>query len=106
MNAYLLFNFFPFLDLAKSDNASVLIHCQGGVSRSPTVTIAYLMHINKLSLTEAYEFVKNRRPCIAPNFNFMGQLLEMEQRRNGLNSCSLASRSDFIKKLSLCSASK
>lgn len=74
-----------FIDLAKSDNSSVLIHCQGGVSRSPTVTIAYLMHLNQVSLKEAYEFVKTRRPCIAPNLNFMGQLLEIEQTKNGRN---------------------
>jgi protein-tyrosine phosphatase len=68
-----------FIDLAKANNSAVLIHCQGGVSRSPTVTIAYIMHLNGLSLSDAYEFVKTRRPCIAPNLNFMGQLLEMEQ---------------------------
>ena len=68
-----------FIDLAKSNDSGVLIHCQGGVSRSPTVTIAYIMHLNGLSLSDAYEFVKTRRPCIAPNLNFMGQLLEMEQ---------------------------
>jgi dual specificity MAP kinase phosphatase len=70
-----------FIDEAKANNSAVLIHCQGGVSRSPTVTIAYLMHLNHVSLKEAYEFVKTRRPCIAPNLNFMGQLLEMEQAR-------------------------
>jgi len=68
-----------FIEDAKANNSAVLIHCQGGVSRSPTVTIAYIMHLNGLSLADAYEFVKTRRPCIAPNLNFMGQLLEMEQ---------------------------
>lgn len=70
-----------FIEMAKAENSAVLIHCQGGVSRSPTVTIAYLMHLKQVSLKEAYEFVKTRRPCIAPNLNFMGQLLEMEQSK-------------------------
>merc|ERR1719376_1513497 len=68
-----------FIEDAKANKSAVLIHCQGGVSRSPTVTIAYIMHLQGLSLADAYEFVKTRRPCIAPNLNFMGQLLEMEQ---------------------------
>jgi len=75
-----------FIELALADHSSVLIHCQGGVSRSPTITIAYLMHINKLSLKEAYDFVKGKRPCIAPNLNFMGQLLEIEQKSKGIDS--------------------
>jgi len=90
-----------FIDLAKADNSSVLIHCQGGVSRSPTVTIAYLMHLNHVTLKEAYEFVKTRRPCIAPNLNFMGQLLEIEQNRTGLTNYPM--RDDLISKLSFCS---
>lgn len=78
-----------FIDLAKADQCSVLIHCQGGVSRSPTVTIAYLMHLNKLTLKDAYQFVKEKRPCIAPNLNFMGQLLEMDSKTRGVEKSSL-----------------
>lgn len=31
-------------------------------------------------LTRAYEFVKERRPCISPNLHFMGQLLEFQKQ--------------------------
>jgi len=86
-----------FIDLAKADQSCVLIHCQGGVSRSPTVTIAYLMHLNKLSLKDAYQFVKEKRPCIAPNLNFMGQLLEMETRGRGGDTCCMVKNDEVLK---------
>ncbi|XP_065655413.1 dual specificity protein phosphatase 10 [Hydra vulgaris] len=90
-----------FIDQARSNNCSVLIHCQGGVSRSPTVTIAYLMHTNKQTFKEAYELVKLKRPCIAPNLNFMGQLWEMDQRKN-----TNASQSDCLLKKLICRGGK
>ena len=53
-------------------------------SRSATVTVAYIMKQQGLCLGDAYKFVKELRPVISPNLNFMGQLLKYEKnRRNG-----------------------
>jgi len=65
---------------ARCRGGKVLVHCQAGVSRSPTLVVAYLMARYGRSMMDAFNAVKERRPVVAPNFNFMGQLLEFEQR--------------------------
>ncbi|EDL29894.1 dual specificity phosphatase 9, isoform CRA_c [Mus musculus] len=78
-----LSQFFPeaiaFIDEALSQNCGVLVHCLAGVSRSVTVTVAYLMQKLHLSLNDAYDLVKRKKSNISPNFNFMGQLLDFER---------------------------
>ncbi|XP_061892320.1 dual specificity protein phosphatase 15 [Entelurus aequoreus] len=63
-----------FIDKAMSSGASVLIHCAAGISRSPALAVAYIMYSSGMDLDQAYRFVKERRPAISPNFNFLGQL--------------------------------
>jgi len=69
---------FDFIDEARKCNSKVLIHCEAGISRSPTITVAYLIYKNKMEALEAYNFVKKLRPIVSPNFGFMGQLMELE----------------------------
>ncbi|XP_043121018.1 dual specificity protein phosphatase 8 [Puntigrus tetrazona] len=68
-----------FIDKAKVSNCRVIVHCLAGISRSATIAIAYIMKTMGLSSDDAYRFVKDRRPSISPNFNFLGQLLEFER---------------------------
>lgn len=72
-------------DEARSKQCGILVHCLAGISRSVTVTVAYLMQRLHLSLNDAYDFVKRKKSNISPNFNFMGQLLDFE-RTLGLHS--------------------
>ncbi|XP_027630129.1 dual specificity protein phosphatase 6 isoform X2 [Tupaia chinensis] len=72
-------------DEARGKNCGVLVHCLAGISRSVTVTVAYLMQKLNLSMNDAYDIVKMKKSNISPNFNFMGQLLDFE-RTLGLSS--------------------
>ncbi|KAA0708206.1 Dual specificity protein phosphatase 10 [Triplophysa tibetana] len=73
---------FEYIEEAHQAGQGLLIHCQAGVSRSATIVIAYLMKHTWMTMTDAYKFVKSRRPIISPNLNFMGQLLEFEEDLN------------------------
>lgn len=70
---------------ARSANSAVLVHCLAGVSRSVTVTLAYLMHTRALSLNDAFTLVRNRKPDVSPNFHFMQQLESFESQLQGLS---------------------
>ncbi|XP_069618966.1 dual specificity protein phosphatase 16 [Ranitomeya imitator] len=69
-----------FIEKAKASNGRVLVHCLAGISRSATIAIAYIMKRMDMTLDEAYRFVKEKRPTISPNFNFLGQLLDFEKK--------------------------
>ncbi|XP_068149786.1 dual specificity protein phosphatase Mpk3 [Drosophila tropicalis] len=69
-----------FIEEARSANSAVLVHCLAGVSRSVTVTLAYLMHTRALSLNDAFMMVRDRKPDVSPNFHFMQQLQSFENQ--------------------------
>ena len=69
---------FAFIEEARVANEKVLVHCHAGMSRSVTVVLAYLMKYQGYSLNNAYDYVKQRKSNISPNFSFMEQLLQFE----------------------------
>lgn len=69
-----------YIDSVKTCHGRVLVHCQAGISRSATICLAYLIMKKRVKLEEAFEFVKQRRSIISPNFSFMGQLLQFESQ--------------------------
>lgn len=90
---------FSSVDEAREQGSGVLVHCHAGVSRSATVTVAYIMKRQGLCLGDAYKFVKDLRPVISPNLNFMGQLLKYERnKRNGESSWSARIQDTFFLK--------
>ncbi|KAG2122441.1 protein-tyrosine phosphatase-like protein [Suillus cothurnatus] len=65
---------------ALQSGGNVLVHCQQGVSRSPAIVIAYLIHDLGISYEQAYGLVKRRRPCINPNPGFVACLRAWEEK--------------------------
>ncbi|KAK7031151.1 tyrosine/serine/threonine protein phosphatase pps1 [Paramarasmius palmivorus] len=68
------------IDQAREEGGQVLVHCRVGVSRSATVTIAYVMKHLNLSLVDAYLIVRSRRlsVLIQPNMRLLYNLLGWE----------------------------
>lgn len=71
--------YLPFADEGRSQKIGVLVHCLAGVSRSVTITVAYLMSHMSLSLNDAFSLVRSRKSNVGPNFHFMEQLHAFER---------------------------
>lgn len=67
-------------DLKPTDK--LLVFCNRGVSRSPTVVMAHLIANRKLDFERAYELVKQRHPKMAPNSKFLTMLQNLGRTRN------------------------
>ena len=65
-----------FIESARLANTRVLVHCRVGVSRSSTITLAYVMAHLDLNLVESYLLVRSRRlsVLIQPNLLFFWEL--------------------------------
>lgn len=68
-----------FQDEARSRQKGVLVHCLAGISRSVTITVAYLMYKCSLNFNDAFNLVRKRKSNIAPNFHFLEQLQNFEK---------------------------
>lgn len=73
---------YEFIHKAREQGHGVLVHCQQGVSRSPTIVVAYLMKELKVDLKVAYSKVKSGRNKAKPKQNFLQQLMEFEKHLN------------------------
>jgi len=67
--------FLPIIDEGLSLNKKILVHCLMGLSRSPSIIVAYLMKKNSWSFDEAVKFVNSKRTHpININFGFTHKL--------------------------------
>lgn len=78
-------------DLFMLNNTeNILIVCAAGISRSPTIVLAYLLK-QKFTLRNAINFLLHKRPQIRPNNGFLLQLIayEINLQINQLESLDL-----------------
>lgn len=69
---------FLYIENIRIMDRRVFVHCNAGISRSPTIVIAYVMKHLKISFSEAFEFVKQTRITINPNAGFVSQLKDYD----------------------------
>ena len=74
---------FDFIESAKTQGKACFVHCSFGMSRSPSIVMAYLMKSENMSLSDALQKVKELRPVTAPNYGFIQQLLRYEESLHG-----------------------
>ena len=69
----------------------VYVHCHAGISRSPSLVIAYIMKYHQppcgRSMAAALEFVRSKRGCVDPNPGFVIQLKDYERKLNAAVRC-------------------
>ena len=88
---------FRFIDEALSvSGGRVLVHCMCGISRSGSLVVGYVLHRSpSMSLKQAFELVKEKRTCVAPNPAFADDLLSLEMRLRNDARASLK-REDMV----------
>ncbi|GMF19129.1 unnamed protein product [Phytophthora lilii] len=73
------YSMFDFIERARECGGRIFLHCVKGISRSPTMAIAYLMWYKNIGMYKALDFVRLARPIVDPNAGFIFQLTEWEQ---------------------------
>ncbi|ETL30637.1 hypothetical protein F442_16852 [Phytophthora nicotianae P10297] len=73
------YSIFDFIERARESGGRIFLHCVKGISRSPTMAIAYLMWYKNIGMYKALDFVRQSRPIVDPNAGFIFQLTEWEQ---------------------------
>ncbi|XP_033626479.1 dual specificity protein phosphatase 22-like [Asterias rubens] len=72
-----------FIHNCRVNQGCVLVHCIAGVSRSVTLTVAYLMTVTDHGWRDCLKAVKQARQVANPNFGFQRQLQTFEHTQVG-----------------------
>ena len=77
---------FRFIEDAKMIGGAVLVHCVAGMSRSVAIAVAWLVYGENVSLVNALNMVRGRRPVALPNVGFRLALAKFEVKTLGYSS--------------------
>ena len=73
----------------KKNGGKVFVHCIGGISRSSSLVLAYLVRYENMTLLDAHTLVKSKRLFIRPNAGFWEQLVQYEKEILGSNTVTM-----------------
>lgn len=77
----ILYDVFDYIEKVREQSGGrVLLHCCQGVSRSPALTIAYLMWRKNECFEDAFHDVKCKRNVVSPNMGFATQLMQWQSK--------------------------
>lgn len=68
-----------FIHESLSADKAILVHCLGGISRSSSIVIAYIMFTLDMPFQKAFDFVKGQHSKANPNSGFVDQLKKFEK---------------------------
>lgn len=74
------------LRLQLSLQKRTFVHCAKGISRAPTIAIAFLIRFHGLSFDDAFDFVRAKVSHAEPNAGFLMQLASLVPSPTPLNS--------------------
>lgn len=73
-----------------------------GVSRSASLCIVYLIKYERMSLRQAYHYVKSARPIIRPNVGFWKQMVDYERKLRGTLEFTRQPMAPFVQVTQRC----
>ncbi|RWS08043.1 dual specificity protein phosphatase MPK-4-like protein [Dinothrombium tinctorium] len=91
---------YEFIKEGQITGRNVIVHCVGGVSRSATIVIAYLMNKYKWSYLKTFRYLEKKRSIIDPNYGFKEQLKLFEEMGFKINTSNKTYRNLLLKNLS------
>jgi len=65
---------FQFIHNELKLNHRLLVHCSGGINRSPIIIICYLVKYCSFTLNNAIEYVKEKKPSIRIQPHYLKQI--------------------------------
>lgn len=75
-----------FMEESQKKKNKLLVHCQLGQNRSPTIVMAFLMKYHGMTLYRAWREVKQKRIIVQPNENYIKQLRVWDMYLHGRHS--------------------
>jgi len=83
-----------FFERVEEKRGKVYVHCAAGASRAPAMIAAYLVASRKISLYDAYEYLRAVRPIVAMNTHFLYHLAVLEMKQG--QGCSVLFHKDWM----------